>query len=84
VTAAFTTGTVTVTIPAPKGLVSAELMALTVMVAGLGTVAGAVYNPEVLMVPTVEFPPSMPFTAQVMVVLVGLTTVAVNCSGDPA
>ena len=82
-TVAFTAGAVIVTMAAPKGLVSAELMAFTVIVAGLGTVAGAVYNPEVLMVPTVEFPPSMPFTAQVMVVLVELTTLAENCSGAP-
>jgi hypothetical protein len=75
---ALPAGAVTVTIAAPKGLVSAELMALTVIVAGVGTMAGAVYNPEVLMVPTVEFPPSTPFTDQMMVVLTGLTTVAVN------
>ena len=59
-------------------------MALTVTVGGLGTEAGAVYNPEELTVPNVELPPTMLLTDQVMVVAVGLTTVAVNCSGAPA
>ena len=59
-------------------------MAFTVTVAGLGTEAGAVYNPEELTVPNVELPPRILLTDQVIVVLVGLTTVAVNCSGAPA
>jgi hypothetical protein len=40
-TVAFTTGTVIATIAEPAGLVSAELTALIVTVAGLGTEAGA-------------------------------------------
>src|SRR5271157_3531377 len=84
VTVAFTAGAVIVTIAEPEGLLSAELMALTVTTAGLGTEAGAVYNPEELTVPTIELPPRMLFTLQVIVVLVGLTTVALNCTTPPA
>jgi hypothetical protein len=80
VTCAWTAAAVIVTIAEPVGLVSAELVAVTVTEAGLGTEAGAVYNPEELTVPTVELPPRIPFTDQVSVVLVGLTTVAVNCN----
>jgi len=58
-------------------------VALIVTVAGLGTEAGAVYNPEELIVPNVELPPRMLFTDQVTVVLVGLTILAVNCSVPP-
>ena len=46
-------------------------MALIVTVAGLGTEAGAVYNPVVLTVPKVEFPPRILLTDQVIVVLWG-------------
>jgi hypothetical protein len=59
-------------------LLSAELTALTVTVAGLGTEAGAAYNPVELTVPTVAFPPRMLLTVHEIVVLVELTTVAVN------
>jgi hypothetical protein len=65
-------------------LVSAELVALIVTVAGLGTPAGAVYKPDEVTVPMVELPPAMLFTDQVITVLVELTTVAVNCMDDPA
>lgn len=39
-------------------------MAVTVTVAGLGTVAGAVYKPLLLIVPTVVFPPDTELTSQ--------------------
>src|SRR3981081_2319380 len=54
-------------------------MAVTVTVAGLGTAEGAVYSPEVEIVPTVELPPVTPFTCQVTAVLEVPVTVAVNC-----
>lgn len=46
--------------------------------AGLGTVAGAVYKPAVEMVPTVAFPPATPATCQFTIVFVLLETVAAN------
>ena len=42
----------------------------TVTWAGFGTELGAVYKPIESMVPTVEFPPWMPFTAQIRVLAV--------------
>jgi hypothetical protein len=84
VTVAFTAGGVIVTIAEPEGKLSAELMALIVTAAGLGTEAGAVYNPEELTVPTIELPPRMLLTAHVIVVLVVLTTVTENCTWPPA
>src|SRR5579864_4859106 len=44
-----------------------------------GTAAGAVYRPEEVTVPTVEFPPSAPFTIQFAAVLLVPETVALNC-----
>ena len=84
VTVGFTAAAVMVTIAEPEGLLSAELTALTVTVAGLGTEDGATYNPVELTVPTVELPPRILLTYQVIVVLVGLTTVALNCTVPPA
>jgi hypothetical protein len=52
--------------------------AVTVTVAGEGTVAGAVYIPAALIVPCVESPPATPFTCHVTAVLDVLKTVAVN------
>jgi len=57
---------------------SATDTALTVTVAGEGTVLGAVYNPVVDTVPAVALPPVTPFTCQVTAVFVALLTVAVN------
>lgn len=57
---------------------SAADTALTVTVAGDGTLAGAVYKPAVLIVPTVELPATMPLTRQVTAVLAALLTVAAN------
>jgi hypothetical protein len=58
---------------------SAILVAETVTVAGEGTIDGAVYNPLVETVPTVEFPPAIPFADHVTPVFVALLTLAVNC-----
>jgi hypothetical protein len=52
---------------------------VTVSVAGLGSEEGAVYSPAVEIVPTVAFPPVVPFTCQVTAVLEVPVTVAVNC-----
>jgi len=70
---------VTVILADPDFVVSACDTAVTVTVAGLGTAEGAVYSPEVEIVPTVEFPPVAPFTCQVTAVLEVPVTVAVNC-----
>jgi hypothetical protein len=61
-------------------VVSARLVAVTVTGFGEGTEVGAVYTPEVEMVPTAEFPPTMPLTLHVTAVLVVPVTVAVNCN----
>ena len=53
-------------------VLSALEVALAVTGLGLGTAAGAVYNPSIDIVPTVELPPTTSFTVQVMVVSVAL------------
>jgi hypothetical protein len=60
----------------PERAESAADTAVTVTVAGEGTVAGAVYNPEVEIVPAVVLPPVMPLTCQVTAMFVELATVA--------
>jgi hypothetical protein len=70
---------VTVTLADADFVMSACDTAVTVTVAGLGTAEGAVYSPEEVIVPTVEFPPVTPFTCQVTAVLEVPVTVAVNC-----
>jgi hypothetical protein len=60
-------------------VVSAALMAVTVIEPPVGTDDGAVYKPAVEMVPTVELPPMTPFTCQLAAVLVEPVTVALNC-----
>jgi len=60
-------------------VVSAWETAVTVTVAGFGTVLGAVYKPPVVIVPTVAFPPATPFTCQFTAIFVVPVTVAVNC-----
>src|SRR5947207_5347336 len=57
--------------------------AATVTVAGFGTTAGAVYRPELDIVPTVALPPITPLTCQVTAVLLVFCTVAVNCCVPP-
>src|SRR5947207_2873719 len=58
--------------------------AVTVTAAGFGTTAGAVYRPELDIVPTVALPPLTPLTCQVTAVLLVFCTVAVNCCVPPA
>ena len=58
-------------------------MAVTVTVAELGTTPGAVYRPELEIVPTVALPPVASFTCQVTAVLLVFCTVAVNCCVPP-
>src|SRR6266513_2927619 len=58
--------------------------AATVTMAGFGTTAGAVYRPELDIVPTVALPPVTPLTCQVTAVLLVFSTVAVNCCVPPA
>jgi len=69
-----------VTVAAADFVVSACETAVTVTVAGLGAVAGAVKRPEVEIVPWVESPPATPLTCQVIAVFVVPVTVPVNCS----
>lgn len=58
--------------------VSATLRAVTLTVAGEGTLAGAVYRPLLLTVPTVELPPATPFTSHVTAVFDVPVTDALN------
>src|SRR5204863_759 len=55
----------------------------SVIMAGFGTTAGAVYRPELDIVPTVALPPVTPLTCQVTAVLLVFCTVAVNCCVPP-
>jgi hypothetical protein len=48
-----------------------------------GTVAGAVYVPEVEIVPVAEFPPTVPLTSQFRPALLVPETDALNCSDWP-
>jgi len=67
-----------VTAAAADFVESALETAVTVTVAGLGTAAGAVYRPAVVIVPTMAFPLAVPFTFQTTVVLLEFRTVAPN------
>jgi hypothetical protein len=62
----------------PVALASAELTARTVTVFGLGSVFGAVYMPDELIVPAAALPPVTPFTCQVTEVFVVPVTWALN------
>jgi hypothetical protein len=77
---------VTVAEPTAEGL--AMLAACTVTVDGFGIAAGAVYRPELEIVPVVAFPPLTPFTLQITPVFDEFSTVALNCracvTGTPA
>ena len=64
-------------------VVSACETAVTVTVAGFGTVPGAVYRPELEIVPVAVFPPVTPLTCQVTAVLLVFRNIAVNCSVPP-
>jgi hypothetical protein len=59
--------------------VSATLVAVTLTDDEFSALAGAVYRPCVVMVPTVALPPVTLFTDQVTFVLSLPVTVAVNC-----
>jgi hypothetical protein len=74
---------VMVTVAEADLVVSACETAVTVTVAGLGTVAGAVKAPDVEIIPVVAFPPVTPFTCQVTAVLVVFCTVAVKACDAP-
>jgi hypothetical protein len=58
--------------------------AVTVSVAGVGTTLGAVNMPEPLIVPTVVFPPGIPFTCQLTAELPAFCTLTVNATLVPA
>jgi hypothetical protein len=58
-------------------VVSATLVAVTLW---LPAAAGAVYRPDALIVPAVEFPPAAPSTDHVTAVFVVFCTVAANCA----
>jgi hypothetical protein len=57
----------TVTCAVAKALGLAWLVAVTATVAGIGTTAGAVYSPVLLIEPTSAFPPTTPPTLHVTV-----------------
>jgi hypothetical protein len=80
----ITTAAVTVTAAEADLVVSAWEMAVTVTVAGLGTVAGAVYKAAVEIVPTVALPPVTPLTCHVTALLLVFFSVAENCCVAPA
>lgn len=67
------------TLAEPESDAFADKTAVTVTVAGLGMVFGAVYNPPEVMVPAAALPPGVPFTCQVTPVFVVPVTVAMNC-----
>jgi hypothetical protein len=81
--AAGVAGAVIVTEADPVTEVSACEVAVTVTVAGVGTLLGAVYNPVEEMNPMAWLPPVMPFTDQVTAVFVVLAIVTVNCCVNP-
>jgi hypothetical protein len=57
---------------------SATETAVMATVAGDGTAVGAVYTPELEIMPTVELPPVVPFTSHVTLVFEVPVTIAVN------
>jgi hypothetical protein len=57
---------------------SAELTARTVTMLELGTIEGAVYTPDELIVPEAALPPATPFTCQLTEVFVDPATVALK------
>src|SRR5271165_4092213 len=69
----------TVTWELATSFASAALTAIIVTLAGVGRTAGAVYKPDPLILPTVEFPPAIPLTSQVTNRFVVPVTVAENC-----
>ena len=63
---------------APVEVRTAPLVAMVALLVA-GGVAGAVNRPPTVMVPTVEFPPSMSLTAQETALFEEPNTVAINC-----
>ena len=78
---AIETNPVTVTVALALFVVSTTLVAVTTCVPDC---VGAVYKPEVLMVPTLLLPPATESTDQVTAVLLVPVTAAVNCCCAPA
>ncbi len=74
----------TVTVAVACFDVSAWLVAWTLTEGCARRFSGAVYSPFREIVPTVVFPPAMPFTSQDTAVLLELLTVAVNCCVAPS
>jgi hypothetical protein len=72
------TGGTIVTDAVPDLVGSAADVAVTTTSAGLGTAAGALYKPPLVIVPHAA-PLQLPLTLQVTAVLVEFFTVAVNC-----
>jgi len=62
----------------------ATLTAVTVTVFVVGMLAGGVYTPPVVIVPTVPLPPVTPFTCHVTALLARLVTVAEKLSVLPS
>jgi hypothetical protein len=78
------TGFCNVTVLLPDAVAPAELTARTFTVLELGTVAGAVYAPDELIVPVVLLPPATPFTCQVTEVFDDPVTVTLKDCVAPA
>ena len=78
------TGFCKVTALLPVAEESAELTARTVTVLEPGTVAGAVYTPDELIVPVAALPPATPFTCQATEVFDEPATVALKDCVAPA
>lgn len=72
-------GAVTVTVAAPVFVVSACEVAVTVTVPPVGTLDGAVYKPDALMVPMLAALAEVLLTCHVTALFVVPVTVAVNC-----
>jgi hypothetical protein len=69
---------VIVTCAEPDFAASSTEVAVTVTVAGNGTLAGAVYTPSVEIVPSAELPPETPFTCHVTELFCAFVTTAWN------
>jgi hypothetical protein len=78
------TGFCNVTVLVPDAVASAALTAPTVTVLEAGTVFGAVYMPDELIVPVAALPPATPFICQVTEVFDDPVTVALKDCTAPA
>lgn len=73
---------VTALLPCTVGVFTSAACTVTTLL--VGTVAGAVYWPVVLIKPVAVLPPTVPFTDQLSAVSEAPVTVAVNCkAGSP-